>query len=141
MSMTKLAAAGLLISLLGGCATGLPDEEQSAAAAANAVNAFITAQKLVPVKKVNTFNLHDWQSLDDYHLIISVRHNEAYLVSLRNRCPGLKFANAIATDNRINTLYANTDSVIVLERPVQRCRISELHAISKEQLKLLREKM
>ena len=140
MSMTKLAAAGLLITLLGGCAAG-PSDEQSSAGSNDVINAFIKAQKLAPVKKVNTFNLHGWQSLDDFHLIISVSHNEAYLVSLRSRCPGLKYASTIATDNRINTLYANTDSVIVLERPVQRCRINELHAIGKQQVKLLKEQL
>lgn len=96
---------------------------------------YIVSNKLEETNKVNGFFFRGWNSLDNKHLILNGSHNKAYILTLAYYCNDLDFSSSILLDQSINTsLSSKFDSIIIPNQQIpQKCRISTIHKINKEQ--------
>jgi len=70
--------------------------------------------------------LYNWTRVDDAQVVVWTRPGEAYLLRLRDSCPGLGQANAIAFDGFSGQVRAGLDSVVASG---WRCRIEGIRPI------------
>ncbi len=69
---------------------------------------------LTEVKRIQDYKINAWQNVDDYSLIIDGGVNTKYLITFKNRCRDLRFANAIAAPTKGGALQAGFDSIRVV---------------------------
>ena len=89
-----------------------------------------------PVQSFTAFRQDSWQPISRTQLVLWTDHNHAYLLTVANNCPELKFANAVrvtSTTSSISTL----DQVIVRG---DRCPIDKIQPIDVRQMRQDREK-
>jgi len=116
-----------------GCAsTGMKQSERT-----DAYNAYITTEKLEPLKRITAFRFDSWSSLGQSHLIIKTTFNKPYLITLKTRCYDLRMAQVIGIDNTGSTLQAGFDSIVVDRNHPQKCYIDSIYKITKEQKQAL----
>jgi len=106
MKRTFLSFA--VVAMLAGCATTatLPDDQRLEIHRAHAgapVNSFH-----------NLGTLYSWTPLGDSALAVWTRRNQAYLLELGGRCPGLEYGRAISFSGQGGAVYAGMDNVVVL---------------------------
>jgi hypothetical protein len=127
MSLITSAAAGVLATLLAGCATG-PKLDYTDYAGE-------------PVKSFYLGNFDGWSAVSKDQLVVWTGMNKAYLLTITGYCPDLQFAHAIAVTSTGNTVD-RFEKVIVGR---DRCLIHEIRPLDtkqmKEDRKLLRDQM
>lgn len=97
---------------------------------------YINSHQLVAKDSIVNFRLNNWKSLDDKHLILSGNSKRQYLITLKQFCNELRSTVSITLDqSMISRLNAKFDSIIVPGDFQQKCRISTIHVLSKEQEK------
>lgn len=96
---------------------------------------FIIEKELEELEKVTSFRFLGWNSLDNRHVVLSVSQNKSYLISLSSYCVDLDFTTQIVVDNFMSrVLTAKFDSIIIPSQPQQKCRISRIHKLDKDQV-------
>lgn len=78
--------------------------------------------------------LYNWQPVDDYSLIIWPNAFKQYLVTVKEICPNLRYADGIAVTNTNGEIEANFDSVVVgggVGAGAQRCVINKIYPLKK----------
>ncbi len=132
---TLLQAVSIIIisAWIVGCAsTGMTLTERT-----DAYNAFITTEKLEPLKRITAFRFDSWSSLGQNHMIIKTSFNKPYLITLKTRCYNLRMAQVIGIDNTGSTLQAGFDSIVIDKNHPQKCYIDSIYKITKEQKQAL----
>lgn len=84
-----------------------------------------------PVDRINALRQDSWQPVSRTQLVLWTSINDAYMLTVDNTCPELKFAQSVgvtSTTSSISTL----DSVIVRDT---RCRIRQIQPIDVERMK------
>lgn len=90
---------------------------------------------------VNSFHnlgtLYNWTPLGDSALAVWTRRNQAYLLELGGRCPGLEYGRTISFSGQGGAVYAGMDSVVILDRGTTNfpCRIAEILPLDIKALK------
>lgn len=85
-----------------------------------------------PVSSFRYFgSLNGWTPLGEGAVALWTRPNQAYLVTLKGRCPDLDFASAISVSSQFNTVYKNFDKVTPLSRGTMSipCYIREIRPL------------
>ena len=119
-------------ALLAGCAaTGTPGD--TARKREQAVFNALTRRGLVrldPVSRIPNFRIDNWVEIDDYHLILTSRRHQHYLLTMLTRCPGLAFAQGIGVETLTGSITRQDSIVVASMRGEQvRCRIKEITAL------------
>jgi len=116
-----------------GCAsTGMTHSERT-----DAYNAYITSEKLEPLRQITAFKFDSWSSLGQSHLIIKTTFNKPYLITLKTRCYDLPMAMNIGIDNTGSTLHAGFDAIVAPGNIPQKCYIDSIYKITKDQKQAL----
>jgi len=102
-----------------------------------AYNAFIKTEQLKSIDRIQSFRLQGWTALDEKHMILSKSLNKPYLITFKNNCTDLDFANAIKVVNHGGMLQAKFDYITVPNTIEVRCYIASIYELSKEQKKAL----
>ena len=71
-------------------------------------------------------SLYNWSRIDDDRVVVWARPDRAYLLTLRNTCFELNFADTIAVDGFGSRVRAGSDSVIANG---MRCRIDTIQPV------------
>ncbi|PCJ51152.1 MAG: hypothetical protein COA74_01460 [Gammaproteobacteria bacterium] len=136
---TKRLSLVLISSLLmASCASSITmsSDEKTKAYANYAVD-----KNLESMQKITSFRFDGFSSLSDENIIIRTTFNRPYLITLRDRCVNLSFANVIKVNNTGSSLHVNFDSISVPENMNMnmnmspKCFIKEIHKLTKEQQK------
>jgi len=90
MTKRMLMIPALLGALLAGCAT--TDAEQQSTA----------KDDCFYIRTVN-----NWSAIDDEHIYIEAAGKDQYLLTMKFRCSGIRFTNAIALSNRMGRVCPN----------------------------------
>ena len=98
---------------------------------------YIKAENLESIKKITAFRFDGWSPLEGKHLIISTTFNKPYLITLKSRCPELRYANAIQIHNTGSILQTKLDSISVPGEMGIRCYIETIHVLDREQKKYI----
>lgn len=136
--MTKTVAALAILLVLSACSSGprLRDADRLALYSANAG---------APVKDFHYFgSINGWTPLGDDALVVWTRPNQAYLLGLIGRCPGLEYAQAITVSNQFGRVHARFDSVTALGSGATHripCRIEQIRPIDVTALKQMQGEM
>jgi Family of unknown function (DUF6491) len=80
-----------------------------------------------PIRSMQFFRLHSWQSIDDRQLIVETTPKKAYLLTLFSPCRELDFAITIGLTSFGNTVSAGFDRVVVQNDPS--CRIKTIQPL------------
>jgi hypothetical protein len=121
-----------VLALLSGAA--LADEHGDAAAEA-ADESKAEERVCFNRRQVNSFD-----GLSDRHVYIKEGTNNYYLLTMRNRCTGLRDANGIAIKDTMSRICANSFAEIMFRDMgrVQRCRIGDIERVeNKDEAKAL----
>jgi hypothetical protein len=95
---------------------------------------YINSHQLVAKDTIVNFRYNNWKSLDDKHLILSGNSKRQYLITLKQFCNELRSAVSITLDQSMSSrLNAKFDSVIVPGDFQQKCRISTIHQLDRDQ--------
>lgn len=115
------------ITLLSACSTPGPRER-------DAINlALYSAHAGDPVDSFHLRNLRDWVSLGETHVAVHTGHNQAWLLSVEQPCPGLEFAQTLGLSSTTSRVHARFDRV---QFEHQSCRIREIRPVD---IRALRE--
>jgi hypothetical protein len=74
----------------------------------------------------------NWQAISDTQLVVWTTFDNAYLLTVREPCINLRFANRIALTNTANTVSNRLDSVIVGH---DRCQITEIRPLDYKKMR------
>ena len=69
---------------------------------------------LTEVKRIQDYKINSWNHVDDYSLMIDGSPSTKYLITFKNRCRDLRFANAIAAPTKGGAIQAGFDSIRVV---------------------------
>ncbi len=123
----------LLLPLLFACA------ESTKPTAINRFDQFVTNNALSAKQHITAFTMDSWSYLDRNHLMLWTTAHRPFLLKLRTNCHDLAFSEAVRFTNRSPTLSAGLDAVETVRAPQQRCFISEIYALTREQEKALQD--
>lgn len=129
-----LARLTLLIALALAANAALADEHEDAAAEA-ADESQAEERVCFNRRQVNSFD-----GLSDKHVYIREGTSNYYLLTMRNRCTGLRDANGIAIKDTMSRICPNSFSEIMFRDMgrVQRCRIGDIERVeNKDEAKAL----
>ena len=99
-------------------------------AAAGSSNALEETERLVQQIPMADL-IADWQTIDDHHLLVTSAAGQDYVLTLRDGCFALRFAEHIGVSTSNNTIYAGFDYVTV---DGHQCPIQTIHAVSRERV-------
>jgi len=131
----KLVLSLFFSALVTSCATSTMTNVEKTAA----YNDYIASEKLEQKDRVTSFKFDSWSSLGQEHLIISTSFNKPYLITLKQRCMNLRFANVIRVNNTGSILDAKFDSISIPGTMGIKCFIKSIHKLNKEQKTALRK--
>jgi hypothetical protein len=95
---------------------------------------FIDENNLTLEEEINTFKFQGWNSLDNYHIILSSYQHKFYLITLSNYCNDINISPNIIIDQSINNkLDSNFDSIIVPSQYNIKCKIRTIHSLNRQQ--------
>ncbi len=124
----------LLFLLLSGCNITAVNKAEKA----KIYDDFITTNKLTSLKKITSFRLQNFISLDNRHLIISTTPTKSYLISLMSYCTDLQYANHIGIKRSIaSVLSVKFDAILVPEIQNEKCYIKSIHQLTNDQVDAL----
>ena len=124
MAIRTLIPGGILLGLLGGCASGEPQPD------ARDDDCFY-------IRQVNS-----WDAIDDKHIYIKAPVNDDYLLTMIGSCQGIRFARAIALSNQMDRICPNNfDRITYRDGGIRKsCRIGNVERVgSKDKAKELVE--
>ena len=134
MMRTKFRAQ-ISVLLLAGLLTGpfaVADDEEKEDTADDAA-----AKKIC----INSHQVRSFDPLSDRYVFIEAGSKNYYLLTMANRCPGLKYSNVIAFKDTTSRICANGFSDIVyrdMGRTQSSCRIGPIEKVAdKEEAKAL----
>ena len=81
------------------------------------------------VEAVDTYQVADWQYLDDRHLIFSNSNAEHYLLSLRKNCIALRSAEQLAFKPISDALTRIDDVIVSNSEELARCEIETISKV------------
>ncbi len=82
-----------------------------------------------PVDKFTFYNLQKWELVSDNRVVVWVRVNEAYLLTVENPCVELPWTNSIALTSSARQVRVRFDYVLVEKG--RRCQITEIQPLAK----------
>ncbi len=127
----KLFISLFFLILLTGCNTSAISQSMES----KIYHDFIAKNKLESLKKITSFHLQNFISLDNRHLIISTTPNKNYLISLMNYCTDLKYADHLGLKQSIaSILNIKLDAIIVPGVQNGRCFIKSIHKLNNQQV-------
>ncbi len=85
-----------------------------------------------PVDKFTFYKLQKWELVGDNRVVVWVRVNEAYLLTVENPCVELPWTNSIALTSSARQVRVRFDYVLVEKG--RRCQITEIRPLAKEVL-------
>ena len=129
--MERLMAVAVAAALATGCATGPARVET------NATLERYESYASAPVRDFTSFDLDWWEPLTRNKLVLWNGVNEAYLVTVWDTCPDLKYADAIRVGKTGNTI--STFEAVMVGR--DRCQIEEIRPIDVRRMKAERKEM
>ena len=124
--MKRILAAGICAALLAGCAGGPPRVQSN-----ETLERYISYAG-EPVDRFTSFSLDSWESVDSDHIVLRTGVNDAYLVTVWNTCPDLRFANTIRVVSTMSSSISRFDKVKVGR---DTCPIREIRPIDVRQMK------
>ena len=83
-----------------------------------------------PVDKFIFYKLQKWELVGDNRVVVWVRVNEAYLLTVENPCVELPWTNSIALTSSARQVRVRFDYVIVEKG--RRCQITEIQPLNKD---------
>ncbi|MGP1664614.1 MAG: DUF6491 family protein [Rhodanobacter sp.] len=132
MSIVRTAMTVLCALMLGGCASELRTQRESARQ-----QAYVEAAG-APVNSFRFSSLYSWVPLGESRLAVYTRPNEAWLLDLSGPCQNLPFANGIGLTSSLNQVMVRFDRVIVDRSPFP-CSIAQIRPIDVKQVKAAQE--
>ena len=130
----KIYISSVLFLLLSGCNITAVNKAEKA----KIYDDFITTNKLTSLKKITSFRLQNYISLDNRHLIISTTPTKSYLISLMSYCTDLQYASRINIKRSIaSVLSVKFDAIVVPEIQNEKCYIKSIHQLTNEQVDAL----
>lgn len=134
--MKNLIAVGLAALLLAGCASGPPRIQ---------TNETLERYQAYAGKPIDQFfapSIYSWESLTDDKLVLHTRMNEAYLVTVWNTCPDLRFAQHIRVISTMGSTISRFDKIGVGRDicPISEIRPIDMKRLKADQAKLTRQK-
>ncbi|MDF0532839.1 hypothetical protein KDN34_04535 [Shewanella yunxiaonensis] len=132
--MKRIVLLMIVTLWLTGCASS--GNQMSDSDKDKAYQQYIVTHKLESVRSIKRFKLSGWKELTETHLIITGQFNRDYLISLRNACTGLRYANwiqlyqfdSLMFDSRSDSLSGGPQALPI------RCRIDAIYPLTKEQV-------
>ena len=85
-----------------------------------------------PVDKFTFYKLQKWELVGDNRVVVWVRVNEAYLLTVENPCVELPWTQSIALTSSARQVRVRFDSVLVEKG--RRCQITEIRPLAKDVL-------
>ncbi len=85
-----------------------------------------------PVDKFTFYKLQKWELVGDNRVVVWVRVNEAYLLTVENQCVELPWTNSIALTSSARQVRVRFDYVLVEKG--RRCQITEIQPLAKDVL-------
>jgi hypothetical protein len=117
--MKTMLAMALIAAIATGCASG-PSRSQGDKTLAR-YEPYIGE----PIRGFTAFRQESWQPVSRNQLILWTTNNDAYLLTITNNCPDLKFANAVRVTSTVSEI-STFESVIVRG---DRCPIQKIQPI------------
>lgn len=85
-----------------------------------------------PIDKFTFYKLQKWELVGDYRVVVWVRVNEAYLLTVENPCVELPWTQSIALTSSARQVRVRFDYVLVEKG--RRCQITEIQPLNKDVL-------
>ncbi len=71
----------------------------------------LAAALAAPVRSIPMANrINGWEQLDNQHVVLRLDDHD-YLITLKDQCPGLTWAQAVAVTMSNNTIWAGFDAI------------------------------
>jgi hypothetical protein len=128
MNRGLLPIGALLFTLLTACA-GSPPEAEKTVDEILAQKGLAIAEEL---DRLTVFNVHSWQYVNDYNVILEEGVSRRYLVELRTHCPETQWAQRIAFTS-FGRIVETTDRILVTNGGghVDRCTMRAFYRLEK----------
>ena len=113
-SRTSFLLLVLIAVVAAGCASGQGD--------ADAVSERVCVQ---------VRDIHDFDALDERHVVVEARHQEYYLFTLDHKCSGITYAPAITIADRATRVCSDTSHWVSFSYTAgpKRCLISTIERV------------
>lgn len=131
--MKKLLLSAVAVALLAGCAsTRMPEADRLALYQAHAGE---------PVKQIRYYSAMGWDRIDDEHVVLDMRPNESWLLTVSGPCLDWGGASPILRLSSTGPyVMAKFDRILTQGSPVS-CRIEEIRPIDVKGLRAARDAM